>query len=54
MLDKGVLEPAPQAERFKLGYDFDGRKVVFDLVANSVNNPFRRDAIEQFRCREHL
>jgi type VI secretion system protein ImpL len=54
MLDKGVLEPAPQAERFKLTYDLDGHKIVFDLVASSVNNPLRREALEQFRCREHL
>ncbi|TFW31986.1 type VI secretion system membrane subunit TssM [Massilia horti] len=54
MLDKGVLESAPQAERFRLTYDIDGRKVVFDLVASSVNNAFRREALEQFRCREHL
>jgi type VI secretion system protein ImpL len=54
MLDKGMLEPAPQAERFKVTYDLDGHKIVFDLVASSVNNPFRREALEQFRCREHL
>jgi type VI secretion system protein ImpL len=54
MLDKGLLEPTPQAERFKLTYDIDGRKLVFDLVANSVNNPFRREALEQFRCRDSL
>jgi type VI secretion system protein ImpL len=54
MLDKGVLEPTPQAERFRLTYDVDGHKLVFDLVASSVNNPFRREALEQFRCREHL
>jgi type VI secretion system protein ImpL len=54
MLDKGVLEPSPQAERFKLTYDIDGRKLVFELVASSVNNAFRRDSLEQFRCREHL
>jgi type VI secretion system protein ImpL len=54
MLDKGVLEPTPQAERFKLTYDIDGRKLVFDLVASSVNNPFRREALEQFRCRDNL
>jgi type VI secretion system protein ImpL len=54
MLDKGVLEPTPQAERFRLTYDIDGRKLVFDMVANSVNNPFRREALEQFRCRDSL
>jgi type VI secretion system protein ImpL len=54
MLDKGVLEPTAQAERFKLNYDIDGHKLVFDMVANSVNNPFRREALEQFRCRDSL
>jgi type VI secretion system protein ImpL len=54
MLDKGVLEPTPQAERFRLSYDIDGRKLVFELRASSVNNPFRREALEQFRCRDHL
>ena len=50
MLDKGVLEPSAQGERYKLTYDLEGRKVVYQLTASSVVNPFRRDALEQFRC----
>ncbi|MES2296685.1 MAG: type VI secretion system membrane subunit TssM, partial [Pseudomonadota bacterium] len=54
MIDKGVLEKTAQAERFKLSYDLEERTVVFDLTASSVNNPFRRDAIEKFHCLDHL
>jgi type VI secretion system protein ImpL len=50
MLDKGVLEPSAQGERYKLTFDLEGRKVVYQLTASSVVNPFRRDALEQFRC----
>ncbi len=50
MLDKGQLEPGAQGERYKVSFDLDGRKVVYDMTASSVINPFRRDALEQFRC----
>lgn len=50
MLDKGTLEPSAQGERYKLTFDLDGRKAVYELNASSVINPFRRDALEQFRC----
>ena len=50
MMDKGSLEPSPQGERYKLSFDLDGRKAVYQLNASSVINPFRRDALEQFRC----
>ena len=50
MMDKGSLEPSAQGERFKLTFDLDGRKAVYDLNASSVINPFRRDALESFRC----
>ncbi|MGS0743982.1 type VI secretion system membrane subunit TssM, partial [Glaciimonas sp. GG7] len=50
MLDKGTLQSSQQGERFKLTYDLDGHKVVYQLNASSVINPFRRDALEKFRC----
>jgi type VI secretion system protein ImpL len=50
MMDRGTLEPSAQGERFKLTFDLDGRKAVYDLNASSVINPFRRDALESFRC----
>ncbi len=54
MLDKGLLEPTAQGERFKLTYDLGGHKISFDMLANSVNNPIKRDNVEQFRCLDHL
>ena len=54
MLDKGVLEPTPQHENFKLEFNQDGRKVDLELRASSVINPFRRQMLEQFSCPSHL
>ncbi|WP_334190997.1 type VI secretion IcmF C-terminal domain-containing protein, partial [Noviherbaspirillum sp.] len=54
MIDKGVIEPTSQGERFKLTYDLQGRKFTMELSASSVINPFRRDALEQFRCLDKL
>lgn len=54
MLDKGIVEALPQGERFKLTFDLDNRKMIYDLTANSVNNPFRRDTLDQFRCMDKL
>ncbi len=50
MIDKGVIEPTAQGERFKLNFDLSGRKVVLEMGASSVINPFKRDALEQFHC----
>ena len=50
MMDKGLLEPSAQGERYKLTFDLEGRKVIYQLSASSVINPFRREALEQFRC----
>jgi type VI secretion system protein ImpL len=54
MIDKGVLEPTPQGERYKLSFDLDGKKASFELTASSVINPFKRDTLEQFRCLDRL
>jgi type VI secretion system protein ImpL len=50
MIDKGVLQPGPQGERYTLGFDLDGRKMSYQLTASSVINPFRRETLEGFRC----
>lgn len=49
MLDRAAVEPL-QGEHYRLSFDLDGRKAVVELAASSVVNPFRRDALEQFRC----
>ncbi|WP_306392242.1 type VI secretion system membrane subunit TssM [Telluria beijingensis] len=50
MLDKGVVQSGAQAERYALAFDLDGRKMNYQLTASSVINPFRREALEGFRC----
>ncbi len=47
-LDRGVLEPL-QPERYRLGLSLDGRKLVWELIAGSVINPFRRE-VTGFAC----
>ena len=54
MIDRGTLEPTQQHERFRLNFNLEGRKVLFELTASSVINPFRREALEQFHCPEQF
>jgi len=54
MIDKGTLESTSQAERYKLSFNLDGKKAVFELTASSVINPFQRDVLEQFHCLDNL
>lgn len=54
LVDAGHLETTAQADRFRLTFDSAGRKAVVELDANSVVNPFRRAALEQFSCPTHL
>lgn len=51
-VDRGVLEPL-QVERYRLGLSLDGRKIVYELTAGSVINPFRRD-VTGFACPSSL
>ncbi|USU14966.1 type VI secretion system membrane subunit TssM [Paraburkholderia fungorum] len=50
MIDKGVLEPTAQRDRYNLTLDLDGRKVTLELRASSVVNPFNLDALNKFTC----
>ena len=51
-IDRGVLEPL-QVERYRLGLSLEGRKIVYELTAGSVINPFRRD-VTGFTCPSSL
>lgn len=53
LLDQGVVS-GTAGERFQLAFTVDGHKVTYELRASSVINPFRRDALEQFRCPARL
>jgi type VI secretion system protein ImpL len=35
-------------------FDVDGRKAVFEVTTNSVQNPFRLRELEQFSCPTRL
>ena len=54
MTDKGVQESTDQPERYRLVFNLDGKKAVFELTASSVINPYQRDALEQFHCMDKL
>jgi len=54
MLDAGSVESTAQTERYRVTFDVDGRKAVFEMTASSVVNPFRRGVLEGFRCMESL
>lgn len=54
MLDAATVEQTAQSERYRVTFDVDGKKAVFDMTASSVVNPFRRGVLEGFRCMEGL
>ncbi len=54
LLDDAHLQPTSQADRFRLSFESDGRRAELELDASSVVNPFRRTALEQFRCLDRL
>ena len=53
LLDQGQVS-GESGERFLLTFNMGGHKVSYTLRASSVINPFRRDALEQFRCPARL
>ncbi|MDR9751375.1 type VI secretion system membrane subunit TssM [Pseudomonas sp. SZMC_28357] len=53
VLDRGTVKGG-QGERYQVAFTLDGRAVQYELRASSVINPFRRDALEQFRCPSRL
>ncbi|AXA90531.1 type VI secretion system membrane subunit TssM [Massilia sp. YMA4] len=54
MLDAASVEQTGQSERYKVTFDVNGRRAVFEMTASSVVNPFRRGVLEQFRCVDSL
>jgi type VI secretion system protein ImpL len=53
LFDRARAEPGATPERLRLHYLIDGRKLVLELRASSVLNPFRLDALERFQCPGH-
>ncbi|WP_201212563.1 type VI secretion system membrane subunit TssM [Rhodocyclus purpureus] len=50
LFDKLSVTPTAQPERVFVSFNVDGRKAQFEVIANSVQNPFRLRELEQFRC----
>jgi type VI secretion system protein ImpL len=54
MFDRGRIERGPQPERFRVSFDFDGRRVALDVNAGSVQNPFGLRELQAFQCPTRL
>ncbi|MBK6972083.1 MAG: type VI secretion system membrane subunit TssM [Sterolibacteriaceae bacterium] len=50
MFDKVNIDPTAQPERFIVTFSVDGRRARFEVLANSVQNPFRLRELDQFQC----
>jgi type VI secretion system protein ImpL len=52
LFDTARIAQAGQADRFTVA--FDGGRVLLDVAASSVNNPFRAGVLDRFRCPAQL
>ena len=50
LFDRFEVLPTSQPEKFTLLVNLEGKRVRFEIIANSVFNPFRMREIQQFRC----
>ncbi|MEI7590702.1 MAG: type VI secretion system membrane subunit TssM [Deltaproteobacteria bacterium] len=50
LFDRFEVQPSSQPEKFTLTVNLEGKRIRFDVIANSVVNPFRMREIQQFRC----
>lgn len=50
LFDRMKIETTPQPEKFRVTFDVNGRKAVFEVLTSSVENPFRLPELQQFQC----
>ncbi len=50
LFDRAQITPTSAPEKFTAALNFDGRRVVFEITAASVQNPFRLRELEEFQC----
>jgi type VI secretion system protein ImpL len=48
--DKAQITPSASPEKFLATFNFDGRKVAFEVTAASVQNPFKLRELDEFTC----
>ena len=54
MLDRMQMDATPQPEKYRVTFNVEGRKAVFEVLTTSVQNPFRLRELEQFQCPARL
>ncbi|HNB43694.1 MAG TPA: type VI secretion system membrane subunit TssM [Burkholderiaceae bacterium] len=50
LFDRMRIEPGRSPERFRVTFELDGRKAVFEVTASSVRNPLRLRELTEFSC----
>jgi type VI secretion system protein ImpL len=50
LFDSQQLEESALPEKFRVSFNVDARKAVFDVTASSVRNPFRLPELAEFSC----
>lgn len=50
LFDGVKVEPGRTPERFRVTFDVDGRKAIFEVTAASVRNPLRLRELAEFNC----
>ena len=50
MFDRLQIDTTEQPERFRVTFNIEGRKATFEVIASSVQNPFRLRELELFQC----
>ncbi len=50
LFDSQQIEDSAAPEKFRVSFNVDARKAVFDVTTSSVRNPFRLQELAAFSC----
>jgi type VI secretion system protein ImpL len=50
MFDNVQINPSPQSEKFVATFNINGKKAQFEVTTSSVQNPFRLQELQDFKC----
>jgi type VI secretion system protein ImpL len=50
LFERVSVQPGGAPEKFRVTFDIDGRKAVFEVTTASVRNPFRLPELRSFAC----
>ena len=50
MFARAQIEQGSQPEKFRASFTIDDRRIQFDVTTASVQNPFRLNELQAFRC----